>query len=531
MIRRSLFQSGGRAGGRARTGVGTNRRWKFPTPQTTTKKHPNFKKNTQTKPMASRKRTPLVYVPIDKALGDTASQYFKEPPTNYTTTAEDVVKMGKPLKVGNRGVNKGGRGPRVYAEYENIAGTNSTGFSNKTKPNPSITKHETSSGAGTIATAMGLRDHRTVMDTGYPLTRALRSVKKQNGTRKQVLYDTKVDSTTELTSPVPRSALNHSCGFNSTNLWMLPASISVTPGRLGNLVQSPIFDAAPADRKERVLLSTEYFQSELRLHNQSSFLPIKLKFMIIAHDNDANELTLPDACLQNAFNTTNLQKRGAIPNAYQHSDPIGEGSGTSTAASMHVDYSNKSRGLLDSPWFRAKHKVAKTISKTLGPGETWYIKHRHHTGSGMDYYAMLQDAVDSSIQSAKPLGYSYAVESCGTPCEALYRTNPEVGDGELQSYLGTSSGWYTSEFKCTIKYILAGTRANAELTSTGAPNQMHARVYAVDDDLSASKQEFHALPADITQNSNVEKGKVYIPVVTDVRVRSHDSKSGAGDDQ
>lgn len=400
-------------------------------------------------------------------------------------------------------------GAKVIAQkvIENIAKPNSP---STTGPEtvPSMLEHKaviSSSG-----TAMAQRKtHRTSLDTGMPIPKVLKMVKKMNGSHRRTLLDSKVNSNFRI--EFGRQQLNHSHGFNSKRIWFCPLFTAVTPSDVLNTAGIAGSQRDDSRASDRVYLATEYVKTEFAIYNQNAYFPTKVKIHLVAIENPPT--TTFDAWREIFTRTFNgavgptQQNAYAVPVFMQHEGTVD----VLTANEQHVAVSNKLR-LTDSSYFRDNCKIVKTISKTLGPTDTWFFNHKHHTGSGLDAFGMLSESFNSVDT---PIAYYYVMEMSGVPCEAVYRSVAN----EYDTYLGTSPGNTQFEFKKEIRFIAAGTASRYDFNEAGGGldnSLMHMRVWRDEPyrtTVEVDSKEFFSLQPKIS--SNIAVGETYIPVITD----------------
>lgn len=459
------------------------------------------------------KRKKTTTATINKAMKNMGVRHIhRGRPVEHISTAKMTHAMNNPspIRTGKRG-----RGSETGAMPSPTNRTNSN------VPNIPYTINHSVSNVETLGAQLDKRVMRTNIDTGLPSTRAVMQAAKMNGTVKDTLFDTNIQELNNV--QVTRSSLDNSCGFNSRNLWVMPQHACV---RLEQIVAEADLEATQrlsTIEQEKIYGSVMYCESQFRFYNQSAHFPIHLKFHVFDYKDE--DLTSPISAVfaREAFSSSiTTQDLPAMPVRYQHSAPMLEGTaGGTVSTQMKVDYSLKGRGFLDSAGWRERFKVVKTISKKLMPGDTWVVRHRHHCGPGIDIYALLSTLYPDreTTEREGPFSYFYGVESKGVPCEGVTEEF-SLDPNPIATYLGTSPGWYQTEFRTSIKYVTASTRAEVDLGNFGVNEQMHIRSFTnnmrAGSTFGITDREFFTLPNDIVNSrDNLAPGKTYVPVITD----------------
>jgi len=365
--------------------------------------------------------------------------------------------------------------------------------------------------------------HRTHVDTGMPITSILKRVKKQTGTQKERIFDTKIN----YNSNNLRSLLDFASGFNCKKYVGFPTNASITAGDV-NLFANVNDSGTSETSHEKALLAIEYLESQFHFYNQSIHFPVHMKFhMIKLGDRDyvaANnpQESINDDCF-NDLSTTQEPGRMPIRQQYENKNIVTATEGLDSQVFVQMT-SVDAQPFKSSSRFRSNHEVVKTVSKKLEPGDSWVVRHRHHCGAGLDMFALRQQAISANRnETAQPISYAYVLEFYGVPVEGLRKfaqTTP-------RPYLGVSPAYINYEFRKTIKAVNSTIRTGPDVLASGLnQGNIYMRTF-IDQTYRDTTKEYFALPSSITDDlSTIAQGQVFIPVVTDKAVVGHTGTAG-----
>lgn len=454
--------------------------------------------------------------------------------TDYASMAAFARSMGKDLAVRVGGKTLG-----------NLRSPSSTGKVGKKNTTPYAYDTESSM----INVANQFRERVTsCLETGYPSSRSVNLAEKINGSDKITLFDTLTRANlqglrNDTLTALPRATLSHSYGFNSRNVHMLPAASYVTHLDLWRALNGFAFPTADADLPEsdnsdqKVYASFQEALQEIKIYNQSTFFPMRCKIHIIdAQGRNQNGQPQRNISVE-TFGSTGVAKSGAIPNGYLHSSSQLEGSaGVPESTSLTVDVSRKGGNPFKmSSYFNENYRVVKTISQKIMPNGTWVFKHKHHFGPGLDWEQIRQNMktiATGAVQPLEPTSYMYAIETTGFDCEGILNSP----DGTKPSYIGSNPGWYNIEFKKAIKYVRPPATTGDFAANLGFNPKVHIRAFTTSSQAqelgSIENKEFFRLPDQISQQvgTNVLDNTIYVPVVTDKRIRAAGKANGTDED-
>ena len=368
-------------------------------------------------------------------------------------------------------------------------------------------------------------EYRKSFESGYPATKAVKQYAKLHGTRKKVLYDTKIAAAGLSGSQMAREDLNGSCGFNSRNFRIFSANCYVNHEDCRDTAAITTSDfSILAYESLRAYASIMWIKTQIAVYNQSAYFPMKAKIYMITHKDPKFGTTIQQDFAQNVFNAvTSTQTNGAVPIWYQHANPVIEGAYASGNCNVSIDMSLKGRGLMDSGHFRANYDIVKTFTQKIEPNSTWFFNHKHHCGPGLDIARLIEESA-STANLLSPAGYFYVLEVSGYPCEAIAQ------EGVLQfPYLGTNPCYYQTEYKKTLKYGLQALDGT-DITSSGIGSSNCAvRVYTTQDAVSATGiREKYVLPANLVDDpASLADGKAVVPFLTD-KVPAYEKTTSGG---
>jgi len=401
--------------------------------------------------------------------------------------------------------------------------------------------------------------HKTKVITGNPSSKTLMEIGKENGIETRVLFDSKMwrEPGEGTSSPLNRSVLSHSCGFNCRNFMTPGTAAFVTRGDFLRatmpLALGPIPDIGAGSASSWAdgityasLLET---MTELQFHNQSRFLPLVMKIHIVTRrQGSESKLTQePSAEMSSLVNLVGLDDQGdyrnpprtGIPGYYLLSTPRGEGSGYEFGGTFYeFDMLNSGRGLMSSPYFRDNFSIVDTLTKTLEPNDFWQFRHEHQFGSGVDLDIMTADyqgvSDDDPLKTADltPLSYFYVIETKGLPCEGVYNQGNNGAD-LFEPRFGTSPGYYYMEIRKSIKFVRPSENSFEIIPGVGqfggpVERRIHTRTFTKNEvDFANNPRErkpFYRLPADVGTGNNLAIGSFFIPL----EIETTRSLAGAG---
>lgn len=554
-IRRKLFATGGRAGGRAVVPFGAARPRTIAKKTTTGyggKKPPsNRRKPTKLRPAGERRRFNLDFDAIHKIVMD--------------------LNKKRSLKKGNMEASREkfhNEGGSTHGEEITIQ----TESSKTTMPNVI--------GQGVIV------KNKNEMTTGSPTVKGIRMLEKIAGTMTRVMWDSKLYGTSQGNySQVDRRQLNHSHGFNTKNWWVMPGCAA--PGYLDMLDtilnnqkattqnNAKIAIASYCDGRtssiadERKYASFKDFKVEMCFTNESNFLPVKLKLHYIMPKNDVRKqddqetntvragylYDFANFVMNNDGVYTN-QKDNAIPIRYQLSGPdfAGQREVVTSVAGATVktlegdnyrNYSGDWQVAIKanpnmSPYFRENFEIVRTFSRTLDPNDVWNFTHKHNFGAGLELDQMKQaflsmnqntgfgNASYTRVGNDRPIVGFWLVESMGVPCTCLIadkNTAPTGGELFPNPYAGTSNGSYHCEIKSSLTYMQPLSNAASAGALTGTEGQLefvHMRVFKKRDFVvQDSRNVRHVLPAFmVTDRDDLTENKGIISVYTEAALQT-----------
>jgi len=452
------------------------------------------------------------------------------------------------LKVGQKVVEM------VKAPYVGSGSTQSAGNV------PSVlTNGPAYSKANGLSKAGEKKAYKTSFDTGFPTSKTLLELAKENGTRFETIFDSKTylnaAGETPADSIFPRQRLTNGHGFNLRSFHVLPDVASVSREDIKRVVSPQIglgFSVSPMNEDQTIYGSLMEANSEITITNQSRFFPSVFKIHVIAKSGNAQDREVDLRSTSHIFNNLIVlptvldgdsevgffsPEYGSIPNYFLTDSRNFEADGNSYFNRRTDTFSweqlNTGKGMESSSGFRELFNTVKVITKTLEPGETWQFKHSHHFGGGIDLTTDFQAVTyaDTSVSAA----YNYVIESKGFPCEGVLvaDSNP-LGGGIvfLDPREGTAPGRWFYEFRTSIKYVQAAT-SSSDLNLTYIPQvgvdrqepwskpYMHIRVFDNDPAgrLNPSKsQPFNRPLNTIAQTNSPILGNFFIPVETDSKV-------------
>jgi len=452
---------------------------------------------------------------MDKGLNTTAIRYIKAPGKNYTT---GVLKRA-------HSVHKAMDKPRSIPGVGQVGKINAP--TTRMVPSPGHVPYKVSHSreAKNIANSAVARTlHRTHVDTGMPMTQALKDVKKLQGSQKLQYFDTK----TNYDVGVLRTLLDHASGFNCKKYLGFPVDSVVTAGDVISYASTP--DYVTNDyKREKVLLATEYLETQHAFYNNSAHFPVNMRLHLVKlGDKDLPDASNPQESVNtDCFSTDkDIQDEGAMPNRYQYEDltllGIAEGENARRWSQTTATHANpfKSSGS-----FRSNHEIVKTVSKKLEPGDTWVVRHRHHTGPGLDLLALFQQSQSANAREKnQPISYHYILEFYGVPVEGLRKFSATIP----RPYLGCSPAYITHEFRKTIKAVSGATRTIPDIGPVGVnAANIHMRSFIDIPQNASDAREYHALPDAISSDlATIATGEVFIPVMTDKEIIGHTNTGG-----
>lgn len=395
------------------------------------------------------------------------------------------------------------------------------------------------------------KSYRTKFESGRPTTQTLRDLGKEQGIRREVVFDSKVYNPFPTgeggeTDAYPREYLLNGHGFNTRTFCVLPELASVSRNQIKKLVklgQEFVTTASPINEDQTIYGALMNTKSRIELVNQNRFFPIEFKIHVVVRNGqgyDGNNLntSLADIIKEKVVifegSTPVVEDPGTgevtgglqtvpanfagIPTYFLCGFDISRGS--VNAKTYSWEQLRSGRGLESSPWFRENLTVVKTVSKKLEPGETWQFAHVHHYGAGYDFPAnWIQNTLTELYGSAN---YNYIIESSGYPCEGVQNT---IADGTVKvPRLGTTPGRWFYDFQTEVEYV-QGATTSKEL-GTDATNSskkfyapvragMHLRVFDNDKAGYLNPEKirpfFKTLP-NVSDIPTTTPGDFYIPV-------------------
>jgi hypothetical protein len=391
------------------------------------------------------------------------------------------------------------------------------------------------------------RIHNTRFETGRASSSILKTLSKMNGTKRVVLYDTKIDQLGSAGFKMVRSQLTNAAGFNSRGFFIMPGLFApnaldirrlFNPGGTSN-------DGGYTSNIEnlRQYASILEHRSLLHIYNQNTFHALRMKIHVVKVKNELQFASVPQYFAGNIVDDTKptdipqtTQYESGIPSYYLHSGSVSEGNTSRENQTLHWQQSLKGPGLMASPRFRDEFRIVKTFTKRLEPGEHWQFNHTHHYGGGLDLARVfintdLDPSTDPGYDS-NPVAYQFILEVQGYPCEGIYKPDTSA---KLETRSGTNPCFYTMEFKKDIKFVLASYNSEDDLgfAQDDASNvqrlvhvrtftQRDARVPVTDSGTGTAtlNQEFHVNPFAIVAGTPVDSGTLAVPVVTNTNVTS-----------
>jgi hypothetical protein len=387
-----------------------------------------------------------------------------------------------------------------------------------TKPGISRTERYSVSGTS-VNDVVGKKIKRIKVETGRPSSRTLERIAKNNGTRRVVIYDTRINQP-------DNEILNHSTGFNCKNFWAMPSRSWISYNDV--VVQAGLGttgDIEAIDEIQKVYASVMWVQSDIQIHNQSAFLPMNIKIHMFEprpyRDNQAPVARLRfSQWYSNPSTAASSQDENLkVTQKYQYNSL--NVSLADELENFDVFTSTKLNPFVDSQGFKQSFSYAGVKTCLVPAGQTVHFTHRHHCGPGLNVRELLLNNFNRS--SGRPVGYMFMIEVVGNQVEAV-RRNDELSTpttASTSTYMGTCPCWYSVNFKTTMKYVRSET-ATTSLTLAGSKSDMHYRAWMKDDRETALTTPFFALPQRVVSDfSSAGTGDVFVPVITDNVIQGH----------
>jgi len=397
--------------------------------------------------------------------------------------------------------------------------------------NPAVTEH--SKKPVTLGNSSTKHhQHSTKFTTGNNIPKILKMVKKQNGALKRWLFDTTNQSGTDL---VTRNTLELRCGFNDKSLWILPAYAFVHSEDVQVQLDILLADRPSSNRLEKALAALEYVQTQIKLYNQSAYMGVKVKIYVFTNRDTGNyNPTTPVARLTQ---TLNQAAETSVPQRFIQEGVSAKDVTNFREWSLKASMNPAVSWPIHSPYMRNNVTVVKTFSKTLEPGDQWVFDHKHFCGSGIDIFALI-DQINPTITAAyDPIGYMYAIEVMGVPCEGVMFGNFDgTGPAEpVTHHLGSSPGYVQCDFRKGLQYIQRAQNSSDSIDGGGLnpSSRAHLRTQSWDPNTASTTSKENFVTAGNIIESGIDTaiaGQMYIPVISDREVRIHGPKSPFGND-
>lgn len=386
--------------------------------------------------------------------------------------------------------------------------------------------------------------HKTKYITGRKPTSGVLSAKKLYGSGYRVLADSMVD----VTSVSDRNILTGECGFNQKLYHIPPIKSQVPTTMIKDLIGNDQLSQNEQTQVRRALSNVLNIKQQFMIKNSSANSPMVFTIHLVKiKNNDYAPVSLNSMFVRMFYDSDDwasggdidytATRTGFIPKYLQHT-PL-ETVGTTSMQACSVLVSNKLKSLTASSSFRAGCDIVESFSKTIAPGDYWNFSHIHRCGSGIDFESVFRStnagSEDPSIadnvtdQQYQPFTYAVIFEARGKTCEAY--EIPELN--AINTYLGTSPVFFSYEFK-TSAYFAASI---SDLNNVNTPSY---RVFEQDTlirDFSNTNEtrEKFILPASLSTFAlspaeAASVGKAFIPYMTSTvtSTRTHEGQQVPG---
>lgn len=292
--------------------------------------------------------------------------------------------------------------------------------------------------------------YSTRFASGSPCSRAIKTMKMMNGSKKVTHYDTLVNANAQGTDM--RNSLLQATGFNQRKFLAFSADCYTTYNDISQLYGISTADA-PSDKYQTVYGALLSKRDEIKIHNSGTVFPVKVKIHLCKMEQTSNSSTSVFNSMVNF--TTATQDELAMPKSFQYSNRNESG------YISQVNTSLRGPGVFGSSEAKMRVEKVASFSKKLSPGDTWKFTEEFFFKSGVNLTALHGAIANSGISNNNVLTYFPIIEFEGVTAEAVY--NSEASS----TFIGTSPSWVSLEYSKSYEYVLAS-RNSTDWTLDGA---------------------------------------------------------------